>query len=489
MQDYAYKTTPFKHQDEFVNRTWSLPVRGLFWEQGTGKTKSIIDTAALLYERGGIDAVLVVAPNGVHRNWINDEIPIHMPERVRNRMLAYHYDSSKAPTQKAQRNLDQVMEWNGLAFLAISYNGFMTDRGKKTIKKFLTRRKCLYVLDESHHIKAPGIKRTKTIVASGAYAPYRRILTGTPVAEGPFGAYAQVRFLDPGFWIPHGLGSYAAFKAYFGVWKTREETRQKLGYDPGYDQLLSYRNLDELQRLLRSISDRVTKEDAGLDLPEKLYSKRYFEMTTLQRRTYETLKETYVAELRDGTLLEADLAIVRLLRLQQITCGYAQTDAKEPMRLVDKSNPRLDLLIEEILPSLGHKAIIWCRFRHDIDQIMAALGPIAVRYDGQVTDDQAEKAKNAFQTGDAQFFVANISKGKEGLTLHAAKTVIYYSNSFKLLERMQSEDRAHRIGLKHPVHYIDIIAPNTVDVQIHRALRDKQNIQALIIGDGLREWL
>jgi SNF2 family DNA or RNA helicase len=183
----------------------------------------------------------------------------------------------------------------------------------------------------------------------------------------------------------------------------------------------------------------------------------------------------------------APMAMVRLLRLQQITCGFVPTDDDE-LEEFEGKNPRLDLL-EEICDGLGHSAIIWARFRRDIDLIMQRLGDRAVRYDGSTSDDDRAKAKERFQAGEVQFFVGNPAAAGTGLTLHKAKTVIYASNSFKLTDRLQSEDRAHRIGQDNQVVYIDLIAPGTVDEHIVRALRDKRDIAGILTGDQLKEWM
>lgn len=485
---YQFKTEPFKHQGKSFDETKEKEFWALFWEQGCGKTKPTIDTASFLFLEKEIDGIFIVAPNGVHRNWLTDELPAHMPDKVIKQCFQVLFDSGKAGTRKYKLGIDALLKHKGLAVLAMSYDGFMSKAGKKLAWDFLRLRRCIYILDEGHYIKSPGAKRTKSILASGKYAPYRRLLTGTPVAQGPFDIYAQIKFLCPDFWIDRRLGSFMAFKRHFGVWLTASEAKEKLGYDPGYDQLLEYKNIEELEGHLKKIGHRITKDDAKLDLPPKLYSKRYFEMTGIQKKAYGELVDEYITLLDSGEVVEAPLAIVRLLRLQQITCGYVSTDSEEPITMLGNQNPRLSLALE-ILEGLGHKAIIWARFTQDIDQLMFALGDRAVRYDGKTSNEERAKAKEQFQNGDKQFFVANQSAGATGLTLHAAKTVLYYSNNFKLVDRLQSEDRAHRIGLKHPVNYIDLVCPGTVDEKIVSCLRGKHDIAARITGDKLKEWI
>lgn len=491
---YEFKTEPFDHQRRIFQDTRETAAYGLLWEQGTGKTKPAIDTAAWLFEQGKIDGVIVVAPNGVHRNWVTDEIPVHLPDRLAPRTHSMFWRTQSMNTKWHHADFEALLRHQGLTFFCINYDGFMTKLGKKSVWRFLNRRRCLYILDESHHIKTPAAKRTRSIVASGRYGSYRRVLTGTP-GDKPFDIYSQLRFLDPDIWKRRQMASFSAFKQHYGEWFTRSEAKEVLGYDPGYDKLLRYKNLDELAATLASVSDRVLKEDV-LDLPPKLFSRRQFDMTQKQRGMYEQLRTQLELELESGLVIDGSMAIVRLLRLQQIACGYAVADREEPVEMCDKRNPRLDATLEH-LESLNHPAIVWARFTLDVEQLVDALGERAVRYDGRISDDEAERSKKAFQAGDAQFFVGNPAKGSEGLTLNQAKTVMFYSNSFKLLERLQAEDRCHRYGqdgtehegVGHGVHYLDLCACETVDEHIISSLKDKYDIAAQINGDKLREWI
>ena len=442
-----------------------------------------------------MNALIVVAPNGVHRNWKTDELPKHLPKRLHSAVRVEFWEASKANNVGFKHKIRALLLHEGLSVLLLSYENFITLAAKNYVWKFLRQRKCLYVLDEAHKIKSPGAKRTKSIVASGRYAPYKRILTGTPIGKGPFDIYSQLKFLDEHFWKPHGFSDFNVFKQHFGVWFTAEDCKKLHGYDPGYDKLDGYTNLEQLQAIVDSVSDRVLKEDV-LDLPPKLFSKRYYELNKEQARVYRELVDNYEAEFSDGARVDGALAIVRLLRLHQVCSGYAYTEADdpeaEPFRLLGDSNPLLDACVEWT-ESLGHPAIIWARFSKDIDQLMDALKG-AVRNDGKMTDDEAERSKLAFQAGDAQFFVGNAQKGATGLTLIQAKSMGFYNNSFNLIDRLQAEDRAHRIGQDVAVNYVDFegMLPDgrpTVSGQIIKSLRKKWDIAAQITGDTLKEWI
>lgn len=493
LPEYQYKTKPFKHQHELSmvarreTKAWAH-----FWEQGAAKTKPMIDLACDLYERGEIDAVIVVAPNGVHRNWKSDEIPAHMPDRFHKEARVEFWQSEKSGTKWFKNQMEALLKHKGFPWLLMSYNGFMTEKGKKYVWKFLKTRRVFYILDEAHSIK-PGSKRTKSIVASGVYAPWRRILTGTPISLGPFDVYGQLKFLDERFWKDRGFPTFTEFKTHYGVWRYAADIKREEGWDPGYDKLVGYRNLEELNEHVTAISDRVLKEDV-FDLPPKLYTTRYFELNPEQAEAYTSLRDEYEYEFANGKTIDGALAIVRLLRLHQIVCGYAVTDLDEPSLPLGDSNPMLDE-IKEITDGLHHPALIWCRFRKDIDQIMAMLGDKAVRYDGSLNDDDREQSKLAFQRPDGpQYFVANVMMSS-GLTLVRAKTEIFASQGYRLLDRLQAEDRAHRPGMdEHPVNIIDLdgVLPNgdkTVTRAIIKNLRAKFDIAAQITGDDLRSWI
>jgi SNF2 family DNA or RNA helicase len=491
--NYEFKTKPFSHQLTTFEETWHLPWHAVFWEQGTGKTKLIIDTAAKLYMEDEIDALVILAPEGVHRNWITDEIPIHMPDSVAEQARTFFYQSGRSGTKWHKAECEAVKKHDGLAVLAMTYDAAKTKKrkdwigGHEFLKNFLTSRRAMLVLDEATRIKSPSAGITKIAVGFGrakglaGLAEYRRILTGTPVANGPFDVFSIFKFLSRDFWADRGFSSFHSFKTYFGIFRTMQnrEGRQ-------WEQLLDYRNVEELEATIGPHSSRVTKDEV-LDLPPKLYQKRYFDLSPEQERAYRDIREEFMLWLESGEMITAPLAITRLLRLHQITSGYIPHDEGEEVHLFSQ-NPRLKLL-EQICEDTTGKAIIWARFRRDIDQICEMLGDSAVRYDGGVSADDRARAISDFQQGGARWFVANPQAAGEGLTLHAATTVIYYNNSFKLTERLQSEDRAHRIGQEHPVTYIDIIAPGTVDEHIVKALREKQEIARVVLGDQIKEWL
>jgi len=517
---YKPKTQPMAHQRINHERTAHALEWAAFWEQGTGKSKFLIDTAGYLWTEQQIQGMVVVAPGGVHLNWLTDELPTHLPDDIPLRALAYN--ASAAGTKWHQRALRELIEWDGFAVLLITYDAVITDRGKKALWDMLRTRRCLMACDESHRIKTPSARRTMTLINAGKYAPYKRILTGTPVANSPFDVYSQVRFLDPDYWKKTlGLSTFTEFKSYFGRF-----IRMTRGNGQQWDELIGYQNLDQLRDALSHISSRVTKEEA-MDLPPKVYQPRYFELSPKQAEMYAMLKSQLLAWLDEpgpcsncggsgrlkyndgsgeidadcltcegtgavrGGLVTAQLAIQRMLRLQQITCGYVTLDGETVPQVIPGPNPRLNLLLEVVEDTPG-KIIIWCRFKRDVDLIIDALrrvGRKPVRYDGTLSDDELVESRRQFKEGDATDFVVTLDKGSEGLTLVEATTSVYYSNTFKLIQREQSEDRNHRKGQDQKVVYIDLVARGTIDEHIIKLLRAKKDVASQVTGDNIREWL
>ena len=486
-----YKTEPRQHQREWLEKHADDIAHAIHFEQGTGKTKLAIDNIAYLYQTSKIDGALIIAPPGIDLNWMLDEIPTHLPDDVRAVSRFMRFIGGSSGTKWHQAEVKFVREHHGLAWMFMTYDSFMTLNGKEAALKFLEKRKAFYLLDESTRIKTPAAKRTQRIVRTSHRAKYRRTMTGTPMPNGAFDIYKQIEFLDPTFWEKRGWPSIVEFRTHFGQYD--EEAKVNRVRLPNgdvkiveYKNLLGYRNLEQLNEILKEISSRVLKKDV-LDLPPKIYQSRWFEMQPKQRELYNQMKDEFKIWLDEQTLVTANLAMVRMLRLQQISCGYLPTGIDEPVHMIPGSNPRLELL-EEVIEDFNDKMIIWSRYRLDIDLISDMLRTKRsnkfVVYDGRTTSDELTRAKEEFQRGEAQFFISNPAKGAEGLTLHAAKATTYYSNSFNLNHRLQSEDRAHRDGLKHPANYIDLLGKGTIDPQILYNLCGKMETSSIVLGDG-----
>lgn len=478
MINVTKRPTAWAHQAKELEVCKDLAARCEFWEQRTGKTRLILDNVLHLANAGKIDALLVVTDNGIHRNWITNEVPKHLPGA---NIDSCFYTSSKAKTKAHKEMLADALDAE-FAIVAMSWQGFMTESGTAFAKKFLKKRKVFYVLDESTAIKNPKAIRTKRIVASGRLASYRRILTGTPITKAPFDVYMPVKFVDEMFWTRNGFRTYSAFKNFYGVWENGFNS--KTGRT--FRHCVRFRNLDHLKNLLKQISSRVVRDDV-FDAPANVYTKVYFELTPEQQRTYNMIREDLHTSLDSGEVLDASLAIVNILRRHQVTSNYLPNEDGTFQKLGER-NPRLDCL-ERVCENCGHQAIIWARFTHDIDEIMGLLGDRAVRYDGKINDDDRQRNKEMFVNGDRQFFVSRVDVAAKGHDFSNAGSVIYYNNNFDLELRLQSEDRPLGHSQKHPVGYVDIVAADTVDDKIVASLRAKLNIAKQITGDKIKEWI
>ena len=460
-----------------LEKSWNRETYAYFMEMGTGKTKVLIDNAAMLYDKGKIDGLLIVAPKGVIGTWYNQELPAHLPDHINPISVLWKSNI----TQKQKTQLDRLFETGqDLHILIMNVEAFSTNKGVQFAQKFLLSHKTLMAIDESTTIKNPKAQRTKNILKLASMSKYRRVLTGSPVTKNPLDLFTQCYFLDP-YHLDHS--SYYSFRMRYAIMKTAHISGRSI-------QLVSgFKNLAELSDKLQPFSYRVLKEDC-LDLPAKIYMKRNIELTSEQNKIYQQMKKEALATL-NGKTITTMTALTQLMRLQQITCGHFVADDGTTQSI--KSN-RLNELMD-ILEEVEGKAIIWAHWQKDIKNIVAEIrrvyGPgSVVDYYGLTPQEQRQENKDAFQNDSkVRFFVGTPQTGGYGLTLTAANTVIYYSNGYDLEKRLQSEDRAHRIGQKKSVTYIDILCEETVDSKIVKSLRKKINIASEVLGEELKSWI
>jgi SNF2 family DNA or RNA helicase len=336
-------------------------------------------------------------------------------------------------------------------------------------------------IDESTTVKNHQAARAKNAVMVGRNAQFRRILTGSPVTRSPLDLYQQCAFLDYGCL---GQASYYGFQNRYAV-----VVQRSLG-NHSFRQVVGYQRLEELTDKLTKFSFRVRKEEC-LDLPAKIYTRREVEMTEEQAKAYSQMKSLALAQLKEGLVSTAN-ALTQIMRLHQIVCGHTKLDNGQEVEI--PSNRVAEMM--DVLAETSGKVIIWANYRQDIKRIVLAIqkeyGMSSVAsYYGDTSAEDRESAKVRFQdlNDDLRFFVGNPSTGGYGLTLTAASVVVYYSNNFDLEKRLQSEDRAHRIGQTVNVTYVDLITPGTVDEKIVKALRGKIDIASQVMGEKLKEWL
>ena len=448
----------------------------LFMEMGTGKSKVILDTASYLYDNGKIDTLLIVAPKGAYRNWHLNEIPSHLANHIIYRYAIW----SASPRKKEKQYLEDIVRaGDELRIVIMNVEAFSSPKGVKWATSFLNTSRAMMVIDESTTIKNPTAKRTKAIIKLGTMAKYRRILTGEPVTRDPLDLYSQCEYLDE---FHLGFSSFYTFRNRYAIM-----VNMNLG-NRSFKKVTGFQRMDELNDLLRKFSFRVKKDDC-LDLPEKTYQYRYVDMTKEQEKAYQEMKDICMTTTKD-TVVTVPNKLAMLGKLHQIVCGHIiDNDGK----ISYIKNNRMDALLE-VTEEVDNKCIVWACYRADLKNIAEQLrkkygDDSVVEYWGDTDDKQRKENIKAFMTGTPKFFVANPATAGFGLNLQVANTVIYYSNSYNLEHRLQSEDRCHRIGQKRNVHYIDLTTLKTVDNLIIKALKGKKDIARQVMGDQWKEWL
>ena len=475
--DYKFKTKPYAHQLTALEKSWNKETYAYFMEMGTGKTKVLIDNLAMLYDKGKVDGALIIAPKGVIGTWYNQEIPTHLPDHIESVSVLWQ----ALITKKQKESLDCLFETEEkLHILIMNVEALSTTKGTQFASKFLSCHRAMIAIDESTTIKNSSAKRTNNILSLAKSAKYRRIMTVSPVTKNPLDLYSQCEFLDP--WLLN-FQSFYAFRNRYAEMKTinaRGRSIQVVNY---------FKNIGELSDKLKGFSYRVLKEDC-LDLPDKIYVKRNIALTSEQLKLYDQMKKTALAML-NGKVTSTVTVLTQLMRLHQITCGHFTADDGTTQLI---KNNRVNELMN-VLEEIEGKAIIWANYQKDITNIIESIvkeyGPgSVVDYYGLTPQDERQGNIKKFQDDpECRFLIGTPQTGGYGITLTAASNVIYYSNGYDLEKRLQSEDRAHRIGQKKAVTYVDLITEDTVDEKIVKALRKKINIASEVLGEELRDWI
>jgi SNF2 family DNA or RNA helicase len=475
--NYKFKTKPYKHQLTALEKSWNKENFAYFMEMGTGKTKVLIDNIAMLYDKGKIDAALIIAPKGVVKTWYEQELPTHLPDHIENVTVLWQSNITKGQQEK----LESLYEIEtAMHILIMNVEALSTEKGVKFASKFINSHKAMMAIDESTNIKTPSARRTKNIIGIGKHAKYRRIMTGSPITKNPLDLYTQCEFLDP--WLLD-FSSYYAFRNRYAEMKTMHLRGRSIQV------VDKFQNLGELSETVKGFSYRVLKEDC-LDLPEKVFIKRHVTLTPDQKKLYEQMKKAAMAVL-NGKVNTTTTVLTQLMRLHQITCGHFTADDGTSQAV--ESNRLKELM--DILEDIDGKVIIWANYQMSVGEIIQALikkygEESYVHYYGLTPQEDRQDFIRRFQNDPkCRFIVGTPQTGGYGITLTQANTVIYYSNGYDLEKRLQSEDRAHRIGQKKTVTYIDLIAEDTVDEKIVKALRDKINIASEVMGEELKDWI
>lgn len=459
---YRPKTVPYDHQIRALSKIGGKHAFGLFMEQGTGKTKTLIDWAGRLFSEGKITGVLVVSKKGVHRQWIESEVPTHCG--------VAHYGEFW-PVKAVSKDLAPGAD---LKWMAFNYDGIKTTSGLSAAADFCSmhRNRLLIICDESQEIKNHKSARAKALDKIKVYSSHRALATGTPIAKDLTDEWAQLRWLDESI---IGVRYITAFRAEYCI----------MGGFEGRA-VIGHKNVEAFKRKVDPFTFRATKDEIGI-LP-KQYNEWRFDLTKPQLQLIKSLKDDLVAEISSGQIVNVATAAVAMNKFQQIAGGFLLDEDGTVHRLMDvDKNPRVMAAMEWLEASDG-KAVIWARFREDMRILAEALQAAGVtfsEYHGGVNDkDRSEAVKQFMDPKGVQVFLANPQSAGTGLNLQGlCNRALYYSNSFNAIDRWQSEDRIHRIGTVGAVTYTDLIGKKSTDLHIMRNLRQKKGISDMALGD------
>lgn len=466
---YAPKTVPYDHQTRALAKIENLDQSALFMEQGTGKTWVAITKAGKLWAAGKISGVLVIGKNGVHRQWIAQQIPAHFGGPWEG---AYYENNKRRWSEEARGGSGE----RPLVWRSINYDGAKASTGHQLCLDFVRAHsgRVLIVADETQDIKSAQSARHKAIqkIKIASQSPYRIALTGTPIAVDLCDEWAQLKWLNEDILGIRYVTSFRNEYCIMGGFEGRK--------------VIAHKNMERFRERVDPFTFRATKDELGI-LP-KSYRRWAFDLTPEQKCAIQELKDDLRHQIATGELCTVDNAAVKLLKIQQASNGFIVDEDGNAFDLVpDAKNPRL-LSLLEVLSAYEGKTIVWAKFRKDIEAISRALKASKVshvEYHGGTGEKDRQAAVESFMDeGGARVFLSNPQAGGTGLNLQGiCRHAIYYSNGFNAIDRWQSEDRIHRIGTNGSVSYTDLFAKGGIDGLILSNLKRKKGLSELAIGE------
>ena len=435
---------PFKHQKNGLSAILSNNFVALFWEQGCGKTLPVIKAIEYYQKKS-----LIVCPKTVTVSWaeqfetFSDVQPVIItgPAKKRKKMLL-----DKSNTFIINYDLLKTME---LDLISIRFD--------------------IIVFDESQYIKTPGSQRSKAAFRIAKNIKKRILLTGTPITRSAEDIFSQFKILDPSIF---GISFYAFRNKYF----------HNVGWGNIPDWQIRPGALEEIKQKISLRAQRLKKEDV-LDLPDKLFQKLIIEMTPEQKRIYKEIERDLVTTIDENEIV-INFLVTKMMKLNQVASGFIINE-NEIIEISNKKTKETRQIFED---SDRPKIVIWALFKHDIKAISAEFSDIKHEIiDGSKTTDERMTAIDNFQNGDSKIIIIQEQAGATGITLTASNLVIFYSHSYNLGNRLQAEDRSHRIGQNKNVTYIDLIADGSIENDILENINKKRLLSGYIQGDITRE--
>lgn len=458
---YKFKNIPMAHQQKGLDKWYNLDYAAILFEQGLGKTFTSINLVSAWRMDNQIRGVVVICPTSIKMVWA-DELAKHCPIQYDTHTLV------SGKYKQAQHFIDFGYDF---PWLMVGIEGLSQGKAYDYVLDFAAKNRCAVIIDESSGIKTPNKIRTDKCVKLGLMVPKRIIMSGTSLTQGVEDFYTQYKFLDPNIL---GYDSFYSYRAQYC--NTYQMELPNSGRT--VTKISSYKNEGELVASVMHCTERVTKKEA-VDLPEKVFTARYVTMTKKQKQIYEDMKEELVYDAGDDDLYEVDTVLEQRLRLQQITGGHYPWDDGEKVVAtpIDGPNPKINELIS-VLDETQDKCLVWCQFRPEIELVKVALtkaGIKFVEFHGGIKEDEKRESKERFMEDPSIKVFLCTRAASRGLTLTVASTAIYYSQGYSLEDRLQSQDRIHRIGQKNQCTYIDLLCNRTVDVEIMQKLAIKSD--------------
>jgi hypothetical protein len=469
------RSAPWKHQALELEHAED-PARALLWQMRTGKTKAVIDQACHLYERGLINGLLIVAPNGVHSNWTRLQIPRHMWAGIDATSLCWRASTAGANAPAALRGEFAEAFKVGLKsspFFMCSFNSesVIRDDVRRLIAHMVKKRKLMAVWDECSDFRRPGSKRTKMMRAVATKVDYRRILDGTAVTNSPLHAFSQFELLEK---EALGFRTFEDFRMHYADWVKRGERWV----------VKRWKNQDELKARMARFASVVLRADCE-DLPDLETRTRLIALTPEQKRVYKEVHNRLVKLNELDVGVGADTPLI--FKLQQVTSGFL-IDEFGDAHMIPGDNPRLEAALQEIEECAG-RVIVWCQWQRDIDLLKDAVkrsGWGFVEYHGRVSERDKVKALKAWEGGAVKVFIGQPQAGGRGLEI-PADMVLWYSHTFNTITRLQAQERATIMGGKN-VQIVDLVAA-PVDSYILDRLGHNIAVADDIAGRGLQQVL
>lgn len=467
------------HQQTAIERMQGKKVFALFMAMRTGKTATILaDFGQLELDQQAQD-LCVIAPAGVYKTW-STTLDDHLSVDLRSRIKVHVWKSGKAAREKNLRK-EFLQHTSGPRMLLINCEAFsgISSHARNFATAFLSQRTSYVAIDESTIIKNRS-KRTRYINRYiKPLATYRRILSGLPTPRSPLDLYFQFEFLDLGIL---GYGSFLAFRNRYAIMKMIPVGGRSIQIVVGYQKGAT----EALAKLIEPYSYRVPFRP---NVPSA-WTFREVDLTAEQARAYKEIKDYATTKLDNESHVTANAVISQMMRMHQVLCGHVKDETGDFHTLPEN---RTAALLEE-LADYGGKAIIWFTYIHDLEKCSAALekeygkGSTARFYGNNAGTREDDELR--FKADDrCRFMLATAGAGGRGRTWSNADRVIYYSNSDNLEHREQSEQRSLGMDKVEGVDYVDLVVPDSIDMKILHALRNKINMSTAINGDNYREWL